>query len=444
MPAKRTFFYGWVMLGVAIAMAAATMPSQTVVVSLFNDSFGKAASLDVETLSLAYTIGTILAAFPLPWVGRMADVHGLRTVTAVVTVCFVASLLLLTRAGNMFQLGLCFFLIRFLGQGSLGMLAGHTIAMWFERRLGTTHSILAIVGFAGGSALMPRPVAWLIETHGWQSALTALAGVVVLLVLPAVVLVFKNKPEDIGQHLDGDPREHTAHDTVHGGAAPPDDPAFTRKQAMRTRAYWIIVPIMCANGLIGTGLLFHMQQMLRSVGLEGTETQTATAIQPWPICFGVGMLVLGRLVDRHKPRHLMPFGPALMLVACVISLAPSAGWVSAEHTILTMAIGMGMFGFSMAISVAVGNPAIARYFGRTHHGAIRGTISLASVASTGIGPYLAGKAYTLAGNDFTPILAVFAITGVPLAIGSLFLRPPTPPVHPDRHTDPDEPDPIQS
>jgi len=441
---RSRFFYGWVMLGVAIAMAVATMPSQTVVVSLFNDSFRTAAGLNVEQLSRAYTIGTILAAFPLPWVGRMADRHGLRKVTAVVVVALAASLLLITRAHSLIQLAGCFFLIRFLGQGSLGMLAGHTIAMWFERRLGTTHSILAIAGFAGGSALMPRPTAWLIERFGWQTAMVVLAGFVLALVVPALLFLFRNKPEDIGQHLDGDPVEHATHDTMHGGRAPLNDPAFTRKQAMGTRAFWILVPIMCANGLIGTALLFHMQEMLRGAGLEGTEAQTAIAIQPWPICFGVGMLALGWLVDRFKPRHLMPIGPLLMLVACVVCLAGVAGWVPQDRVIATMATGMAIFGFSMAVSVAVGNPAIARYFGRTHHGAIRGTISLASVAATGIGPWMAGKAYVLAGDDYVPILLAFAASGVPLAAASLFLRPPKPPKDRDlSHPDPDEPDPVQ-
>lgn len=432
------------MLGVAIAMAVATMPAQTVVVSLFNDSFRTAAGLDVEQLSRAYTIGTILAAFPLPWVGRMADRHGLRKVTAAVVVALAASLLLVTRAHSLLQLAGCFFLIRFLGQGSLGMLAGHTIAMWFERKLGRTHSILAIGGFAGGSALMPRPTAWLIERFGWQTAMAVLAGLVLALVVPALLFLFKNKPEDIGQHLDGDAGEHPTHDTVHGGRAPHNDPAFTRRRAMGTRAFWIIVAIMCANGLIGTALLFHMQEMLRGAGLEGTEAQTAIAIQPWPICFGLGMLALGWLVDRYKPRHLMPIGPALMLVACVVCLSAVAGWVDQERVILTMSVGMAIFGFSMAVSVAVGNPAIARYFGRTHHGAIRGVISLATVAATGVGPWMAGQAYETAGKDYTPILLVFAISGVPLAIASLFLRPPKPPAERDlSHPDPDGPDPVQ-
>ena len=225
------------MLGVAIAMAVATMPSQTVVVSIFNDSFRSAAGLNIEELSRAYTFGTILAAFPLPWVGRMADRHGLRRVTAIVALACAASLVLLSQVNTLWQLAICFFLIRFLGQGSLGMLAGHTIAMWFERKLGKVHSILAIAGFAGGSALMPAPTAWLIERFGYQTALMVLAAFVLLLVMPAVLFVFKNRPEDIGQHLDGDPVEHASHDTVHGGSAPPDDPAFTRRQAMGTRAY---------------------------------------------------------------------------------------------------------------------------------------------------------------------------------------------------------------
>jgi len=440
----RPFFYGWVMLGVAVLMAVATMPTQTVVVSIFNDSLRGALSLDVEQLSRAYTIGTIAAAFPLPWVGRMADRHGLRTVTLLAALGAAASVALLSRVDAWWQLVVCFFLMRFLGQGSLGMLAGHTIAMWFERRLGSAHAVLAIAGFAGGSAIMPAPTAWLIGRFGYAPALLILAGFILTLVMPCVLLLFHNKPEDIGQHLDGDDHERTAHDVIHGGMPPADDPGFTHAQAIRTRAYWIVLAIMAANGMIGTALLFHMQEMLRSAGLEGTEAQTALAIQPWPIAFGASMLALGWLVDRVKPRRLMPFGPALMLIACVVCLIGAGGVAEGRAVVATMAIGMGVFGLAMGVGVAVGNPTIARYFGRTHHGAIRGTMSSAGVFATGLGPWITGQAYELSGSSFVPILLVYAALGVPLMIASLFLRPPTPPEHPDlSNPDPDEPDPVQ-
>ena len=64
------------------------------------------------------------------------------------------------------------------------------------------------------------------------------------------------------------------------------------------------------------------------------------------------------------------------------------------------------------------------------------------VAATGVGPWLAGKAYEVADRDFVPILALFAFRGVPLAIASLLLRPPKPPAVRDRTPERDEPDPI--
>ncbi len=440
MGADRPRFHGWTMLGVAIAMGIATMPGQTVVVSLFNTSYREALGLSVTQLSAAYTAGTILAALPLSLVGKAADRFGLRIVTAAVTLAFAGALAMQSRVDHVVMLGVGFFFIRFLGQGSLGMLSGHTIAMWFERKLGTVHSFHAL-GFAAGSAIMPIPVAWLIEHHGWRPALLVLAGFVLLLVMPPVLTVFRNKPEDIGQHLDGDPVEHETHDVMHGGPPPPSDPALTARQAMASRAYWIIVPIMLASGLIGTALLFHMQTMLQAGGIEGTEIQAAAAIQPWPIAFAVGTMIAGPLADRLRPSMLLGLSPVVMGASCLICLAAAAGFAPEGWTVALMGTGMGVFGVSQAISVAVGNPTIARYFGRTHHGAIRGTVTTLMVAGTGTGPLMAGAAYDLANKSFTPILIVFTAVCVPLAVSTIWLRPPAPPRVRDLTPDPDEPDP---
>ena len=261
-------FHGWVMLGIAIAMAVATMPGQTVLVSLWKEPIREALGLSLTSVSAAYSIGTIIAALPLTFVGRVADRFGLRITVGFVAVGFAASLILLREATGIITLGIGFFLVRFLGQGSLGMLSGHTIAMWFERRLGSVHALLTVFGFAVGGAILPLPTAWMIATYGWKTTLLALAGMVLLLVLPAVVFVFRNRPEEIGQHLDGDHANHVTHDLLHGGSPPPGDPAFTARQAMRTSAYWILMANMVVTGFIGTALIFHMPAMLQQAGLE--------------------------------------------------------------------------------------------------------------------------------------------------------------------------------
>lgn len=429
------------MLGVAVLMAAATMPGQTVLLGLFKTPIADSLGLSIEQISAAYTVGTILASLPLPLVGRVADRLGLRVTILGVVLAFMASLMLLREASGIVMLGCCFLLVRFLGQGSLGMLAGHTIAMWFERRLGTAHSVLAIGGFAAASAISPIPTAAVIESHGWRAALLVWAVVVGVLTLPILAFVFRNKPEDIGQHLDGDPAEHPTHDVMHGGSPPPGDPAFTVRQAAATPAFWILTANMLSTGLVGTALLFHMQTLLQQAGLEGTAKQAAFAFQPWPICFGVSMLLVGWLADRYHPARILPLALVFQVLAILTCAAAATGWVSIEHTLVVMAIGMGIYGVSQATIVGVANPTIARYYGRTHHGSIRGVVSTAVVMGTGAGPWLFAFGYSLAGQDFGPVMMVFVGLAVPLCIGAMLVSKPKPPAVRDLTPEPDEPDP---
>ena len=434
------FYYGWVMLAVAIMLALASMPGQTVLVALFNGSIRESLGLLIIQLSAAYTVGTIVASLPLPLVGKIADRIGLRLTVLVVGVGFALALVLLREAIGVVTLGACFFLVRLLGQGSLSMLAGHTISMWFERRLGIAQSALSVAGFAAGSAILPQPTAWMIARFGWQNALLVLAGFVFALTFPAAVFLFRNKPEDIGQHLDGDPGEHEEHDVMHGGVPPAGDPAFTVRQAMSTRAYWIIVPSMVASGLVGTVLIFHMQTMLHGAGLEGSERQAAIAFQPWPIAFGVMTLVVGWLVDCVRPSLLLPLGGLFMMTGTLICVAASRAMPPESMILFVMATGMGVYGMGQATIFGVGFPTIARYFGRTHHGAIRGTMSTAIVAGTGAGPLLAGWAYEVSGQNFSPVLLGLAALGVPMAMAAMMLRAPEPPAERDLVPHRDEPD----
>lgn len=423
------------MLGVAVLMAMATMPSQTVIVSLFNVSFREKLGLSVAELSLAYTVGTIIAAFPLSWVGKAADKFGIRMVAGVIVVGYALALIALHEAIGIVTLGMGFFCIRFLGQGSLGMLSGHTIAMWFERKLGLAHSVLAVGGFALGSAILPKPVAWMIGEYGPERTMMYLGIGVVVAVMPLVVFVFRNKPEDIGQHLDGDASEHLYHDVAHGGSAPIGDPAFTASQARATMPFWILLTLSCTSGCIGTALLFHMQEMIRAGGGEGTAAQAAGANQMWAITFGLGMLCTGWLADKFPARVLLPIAPVMMMVGALVCWYGATG--RSEDVVYTMKIGMLLYGLGMAVSVAVGSPAVARFFGRTHHGAIRGFMTSFGVAATGLAPYLAGKWYELAGDDFGPVLIAFAAWCMPLIVMTALLKKPAPPIDRDLTPDPD-------
>ena len=443
-PRRPRLFYGYIMLAVAIGMALASMPAQTVLVGLWKEPARESLGLSLAAASAAYSAATILAALPLPFVGRAADRFGLRRTVAAVALLLVATLLLTPYAAGILTLAAAFFLLRFLGQGSLGLLAGHVVAMWFERKLGRAHALLVVGGFAAGSALTPIPTAWILDEFGWRTAMLVFAAAVALLTLPAAALLFRNRPEDIGQHLDGDPVEHAHHDTVHGGPPPPGDPAFTAQQAVRTPAYWILLLNMAAAGFIGTALLFHMAPMLRQAGLDGSPQQAALAVQPWPIAFGLATLVVGPLADRFAPARLLASSSLLTISALALCIAALVAAVPDAAVIPLMAAGMGVYGCSQALAMGVASPTVARYFGRTHHGRIRGTVARATVIGTGAAPWLVAAAATTADDNFAWPFAACALLAVPLGLASLKLTKPTPPA-PIKPTppDPDEPDPPQ-
>jgi MFS transporter, OFA family, oxalate/formate antiporter len=429
--ARSRRFHGWIMLGIAVLLAVATMPGQTVLVALFNDSYRGELDLSITELSAAYTIGTLLAALPITWVGRLADRHGLRVVTAAVASLFVLALVALSRVQGVVTLGLCFFAIRCLGQGCLGMLSGHVIAMWFERRLGMAHAVVSLAGFGAGAALLPQPTAWAITELGWRTTLLVLAAFVAVLTLPALATVFRNRPEDVGQHVDGEPArprgelQPASEPAERANTASIQEPAFTLTEALRTRAFWVCTITTVFGGLVGTALIFHMSPLLQSAGLDGSPREVALAVQPWPIAFGVFTLLAGWLVDRYRPAPLLGTGALLLGGAMVLVVASTT--VAAAMVLPLAGAGMGLFGASQAIIVGTATPTIARYFGRTHHGAIRGALSSIAVASTGVGPLLFGLGHDLADGSFAPFLVGAAACSLPLALAALSLRPPARP-----------------
>jgi MFS family permease len=412
-PAQRSTFRGPVIAAACTVALVASAPGQTVVVSQFNESFTTTLGLSATALSTAYLIGTVTAAMPLTLVGSVADKLGPRRVMFVVALLFGLACIAAGQARHLAVLTLCFFCLRFLGQGSLSMLSGHVLALWYERKLGTVNGIkmvFAQVGFL----LSPWLAIGLIQWLGWRWAYAALGVIVWILVLPLAAFVLRDRPEELGQNIDGEPTPH-ATDTPEPRHA---DPAFTLKQTLATRAFWIVAGATVLSGFTGTALLFHSQPILKARGLD--PTMSAAMSTSWALAVAVFVLPFGRLSDRLPPRVLLPIAGVLM------ALSPAL--VVYADTVVLLCAAMAIYGVSMAIGTAVGVPTIARYFGRRHHGAIRGFTTFLGVAGTGLGPVVLGVSYDQTGSFKTGLWGC-AVLAVALALASLTLRRPVAPGH---------------
>ena len=238
---RLPFYYGWIMLAVAMLIHICTAPGQTYGISIFNPYLREELGLSASRLGGAYMGATLLAGLPLTLVGVLMDRYGTRTALLIIVSLLGVTCVSMSRVSGIWSLFLVFFCLRFLAQGSMGLLAANTMAMWFSRRLGFA-SGLSNMGMAASFGLIPLLNLFLIREFGWRSTYTLLGIAVCLILLPLLLLLYRNRPEEMGLQIDGQsapPQEDTR-----SSSSPPDLAAsFTLQAAMRTRSFWLLVVV---------------------------------------------------------------------------------------------------------------------------------------------------------------------------------------------------------
>ena len=399
---------------VPIAMVAhiCSSPGQTFGISVFNPHFRAALSLSLTEISGAYMLGTLLASLPMTYVGHLMDRYGPRRVLAGVALLFGAACMGVSQVSGLMTLFLAFLFLRMLGQGSMSLLASGTVALWFNRRLGTVSGIMS-VGMAAGMGGIPSLNLWLINSLGWRWSYVALGVGVWVLVLPLVALVYRNRPEDVGQLPDG---RKDGDSSVEGQAEERrliHEPVFTLSQALRTRAYWIVAGSVAFWSMSITGIHFHSVQIFLDRGL--TAAHAAAMFGVYAAAFAVMRFLGGLLADRVPLNGLLFVGHLGMGAGLVLLnqlSTPMSGHVFA-----------GALGGSDGILMAVNTTLWVRYYGRRHLGKIIGSLATVGVASSSAGPLLMGTAHDLFGR-YDESVWLFAGICVPLAIAGLLATPP--------------------
>ena len=410
--ANLPFFYGWVILAIAVVATVATTPGQTHGVTIFNPFFTAELVLTKTQLSGAYMVATLLAGLTMPWLGSWMDKQGIRVMMTLVVCGLSGTCVLASFVSDFTSLLVVFFLLRMLGQGALSLLASNAVGMWFDARLGTANGILNVLSTLITSQVL-LVISQLTASVGWRMTYRIIAICIVTSLLPLLAFLFRNRPEDIGRFPDGYP-------------VPPDataDSQRTGQQAqhsfdfgcvLRTRCYWILIATHIAWSLIGTAFIFHIHGLFEAHDLSASDaSQTLTRLF---IAAAVMQLISGILADRVPLHLLLATSGSGMLVATGMMLS---------DTPFLLRTGYLVFGMSQAIIGVVSGTIFIRYFGRNHIGKIRGSVFSAMVAGSAIGPFVMGFLYEQYGS-FNPSLWLFAGVFLIVTMLTMLATPPQP------------------
>jgi MFS family permease len=207
------------------------------------------------------------------------------------------------------------------------------LSNWFKVRRGRAMGIAyvggALIG-AVGNWLNP----WLVTFLPYTRALE-ISGVVLLLAWPVAIVVLRDRPEDIGQTVDGLPENPNAE---------PPIPLQSFNVLLQQRAFWLLLLGSAASiGSIAT-VNFLMKFVLEEQGFVDQAARNqiwSTASSTALLAAIAGRVLVGNLADRWPRRPLM-----LAIYALVAIAIPMLFLVQPSQVGFVYLFGI-VFGFAM-------------------------------------------------------------------------------------------------
>lgn len=421
-PKKVSFFYGYVVLSIGSLGILASIPGQTVGVSIFTDPVKDALGLSRNQFSNAYMIGTLLSSFFVARAGVFFDLYGARYVAFFAALFLSMSLLICSFSVEISEgiksilrinswlvpfilMTVLFFLIRFCGQGVLTMASRNMIMIWFDKNRGKINSISSITVSLGFSS-SPILINYLIDKHGWEMSWQILA--ICLFIFSLLILQFyRNRPEDHNLVPDGNYKKFKT------SKVKKVETNFSLKEAKKTRAFWMIGLTLAFNSFFITGFTFHVVSIFESQAY--TKSEAIMAFVPISI-IAISVSTLCNILSDYFHHKIFLF--AMLLSGVLASLGLLL--LSEQIGVYLLIIGLGLFGGLFAVVNAVTWP---RYFGRKYLGAITGKVMSFLVIASAIAPSLFSYFYTNFGS-YAYISYVTLAFLIFLFIGSLKVKNP--------------------
>jgi hypothetical protein len=267
-----------------------------------------------------------------------------------------------------------FFAVRHFGQGWLTMGSRTMMASWWEAQRGRMMAYSGM-GVAFMFGITPLFFERLIRSFGWRDALRGCLGGYLLFFAGLSALFYRRDPDDCDLAIDGGDSADEEQRKKKKDENKRD--AFSAKEALRCRSFWIYLLGMCAHAMITTGNTFHIAY---AATMNGVSQQKAFSVfLPAAFISTAADVAGGFLQERVDMRWLLATqcSALLIFIVGILRFDHEYGW-------WLMAIGQGVSGGMFAQLQGTAWPNL---FGTKHLGEISGYTMAFVVGGSALGPY---------------------------------------------------------
>jgi MFS family permease len=266
--------------------------------------------------------------------------------------------------------------------------AATVIANWFPDRRGMALGIVT-AGMEAGGMVMTLTVGSMIAAHGWRAGYFTVAVPGLLIVVPLLMIFVRTRPagavsQSVAQRADA-------------------SPGYEVREALRTRAFWMLVISQLSYGLAVGGTFHHLVAFL-----EGLSYSLHSATLVVSIVLGlaaVGKAAMGALGDRIGGKNALAIGFAMIAAGVFILLN--------ARQVPMLVLWLIVVGIAGAAPVALVPMVTAETLGLKRFGTLFGWLGSVVTVGLFIGPLLVGWMTDVTGSYTTPfeLCALICLVG---------------------------------
>lgn len=323
----------------------------------FIDPVSTAFGVSRSTIGLGMSVTFLVLGLLGPIAGIVLDRGWARPMMAAGSLIAGTGLILLSDATQLWQAGLLFCGVVGVGAALFGIMPAMALTSnWFIRRRGLAIGI-AVAGSTVAAYMAPAIAQYLIDNHGWRTAVMAFGIGTILIGFPVFAGLVVARPENVGQRPDGESiTEDPEFDLI------PESRVIQTSELARDPRLWALA--------LGFGLMFTSPVVLtpmvvpfgRDLGFSGQQSNVFfLAMIPFSL---LGKVVIGALAD------VAPIKPAIALVilanACVWALL----YIDPGYTLFVVT--GAVYGIGIGGAMPLQGVALGRCFGRANFGRVGG------------------------------------------------------------------------
>ena len=278
------------------------------------------------------------------------------------------------------------------------------VTRWFSRHRGLA---IGFVHLAITIVILPPLCTWVLEHYGAQATYLMLAGMTVVILLPATLMV-----------RDYPPGQEPAAATAAATAEAPEKAALSVPQLLATPRFWAFALAVTAINTSSMILTTHLAPMGHFWGFD--PVHSALLLSAMSFAGMAGSVAFGWICDK--------LGGALTLA--VLALDAGVLWLfllmGLPYPMVALVI--GLIGFHGAGAVPAMARALAAAFGRATFSRAYGLFQAISLPITILGVWGTARAYQMNGDYSLPIVAMVAYFAIGVLLALAASRRGKPPV----------------